>query len=105
MWVAKEWSQPKASSCGQRRLIRQHGREADQSHRWELMCLSGKFEPPHDKTNKIYDLCTQHRLRSAWASAQSDQSLLCAQWVAEDPMFLHADSEDSDQTGRMPRMT
>ena len=21
---------------------------------------------------------------------------LCAQWVAKDPMFLHADSEDSD---------
>ena len=27
-------------------------------------------------------------------SAQSDQSSQCAQWVAEDPMFLHADSED-----------
>ena len=31
----------------------------------------------------------------------------CAQWVAKDPSFLHADSEDSDQTGhpgRMPRL-
>ena len=28
----------------------------------------------------------------------------CEQWVAEDPMFLHADSEDSDQTGRMHRL-
>ena len=28
------------------------------------------------------------------------ESSLCAQWVAKDPMFLHADSEDSDQTGR-----
>ena len=27
-----------------------------------------------------------------------------AQWVAEDPMFLHADSEDSGKTGRMPRL-
>ena len=34
--------------------------------------------------------------RSAWASAQSDQSLLCAHWIAKDPSFLHADSEDSD---------
>ena len=25
-------------------------------------------------------------------------------WVAKDPSFLHADSEDSDQTGRMPRL-
>ena len=29
---------------------------------------------------------------------------LCAQWVAKDLSFLHADSEDSDQTGRMPRL-
>ena len=35
-------------------------------------------------------LCAQRRLRSAW--------------VAKDPRFLHADSEYSDQTGRMPRL-
>ena len=30
------------------------------------------------------------------------ESSLCAQWVAiMDPSFLHADSEDSDRTGRM----
>ena len=49
-------------------------------------------------------LCAQRRLRSAWASAQSDQSSLCAQSVAKDPSFLHADNEDSDQTGRIPRL-
>ena len=50
-------------------------------------------------------VCAQRRLRSAWASAQSDQSLRCAlKWVVKDPRFLHADSEDSDQTGRMPRL-
>ena len=32
------------------------------------------------------------------------ESLLCAQWVAKDLSFLHAYSEDSDQTGRMPRL-
>ena len=32
------------------------------------------------------------------------ESSLCAQWVAKEPRFLHADSEDSDQTGRMPRL-
>ena len=82
-----------------------------------------EFEPPHDKTNEMtvhpaktqirsdcapsedsdqIRLRTQRRLRSAWASAQSAQSLLWAQWVAKDPSFLHADSEDSDETGRMP---
>ena len=32
------------------------------------------------------------------------ESSLCAQWVAKGPRFLHADSEDSGQTGRMPRL-
>ena len=31
-------------------------------------------------------------------------SSLCAQWVAKDQSFLRADREDSDQTGRMPRL-
>ena len=37
--------------------------------------------------------------RSVWS-----ESSLCAQWVAKDPSFLHADSEDSDQTWWMPRL-
>ena len=36
--------------------------------------MEKKSEPPHDKTNKM--TCAQ-RLQSAWASAQSDQSLRC----------------------------
>ena len=32
------------------------------------------------------------------------ESLLCTQRVAKDPTFLHADSEDSDLTGWMPRL-
>ena len=62
--------------------------------------LQDKTEPYHDKTNEM--TCTQRRLRSAWASAQSDQSSLCIQWVAKDPRFLDADSEEPDQTGRCP---
>ena len=38
-------------------------------------------------------------IRSVWS-----ESSLCTQWVAKDPSFLHANSEDSDQTGRMPRL-
>ena len=38
-------------------------------------------------------------IRPVWS-----ESLLCAQWVAKDQSFLHADSEDSDQTGRIPRL-
>ena len=48
-------------------------------------------------------LCAQRRLRSAWASPSVwSESSLCALLVAKDPMLLHADSEDSDQIGRMP---
>ena len=42
-----------------------------------------------DKTNKM-------SVRPA-----KTQLSLCAQWVAKDQSFLHADSEDSDQTGRL----
>ena len=52
--------------------------------------------------NQQSGMFAQRRL--AWASTQSDQSSLCAQWVAKDPSFPHVDSEDSDQTGRMSRL-
>ena len=58
----------------------------------------------HDMIIPTKWVYAQQRLRSAWASAQSSQSSLYAQWVAKDPSFLHADSKDSDQTGRMPRV-
>ena len=38
-------------------------------------------------------------IRPVWS-----ESSLYAQWVAKDPSFLHVDSEDADQTGRMPRL-
>ena len=38
-------------------------------------------------------------IRAVWS-----EHSLCAKWVAKIPSFLHADSEDSDQTGRMPRL-
>ena len=61
-------------------------------------------EPRHDKTNKmsVHPAKVQISLgiRPVWS-----ESSLCAQWVAKDPIFLHADSEDSDQTGRMLRWT
>ena len=45
--------------------------------------------------------CAQRALRGCpgWS-----ESLLCTQWIVKDPSFLHADSEYSDQTGRMPRL-
>ena len=43
---------------------------------------------------KQHHICTQQRLRST----QSDQSLLSALWVVQDPNFPQVDSEDSDKT-------
>ena len=61
-----------------------------------------KYEPHHDKTNKmsVHPAKTQISLgiRPVWS-----ESSLCAQWVAKDPRFLHTDSEDY-QTERMPRL-
>ena len=57
-----------------------------------------------DMTKPTKWMCAQRRLRSAWASAQSDQSLLSA-WRKLGSLATHwAHSEDSDQTRRMPRL-
>ena len=60
-------------------------------------------KPPCDKTNNLaVPPANTHislGIRPVWS-----ESLLCTQWVAKELSFLHADSEDSDQTGRMPRL-
>ena len=62
-----------------------------------------KYEPPHDKTNKMTMRPANTQISLGICPVWSESSL-CAQWVAKDPRFLHADIEDSDQTGRMPRL-
>ena len=51
------------------------------------------YEPPHDKANKM-TVCPAKAQISQGISPVWSESLLCAQWVAKDPSFLHADSED-----------
>ena len=57
-------------------------------------------EPRHDKTSRmsVRPAKTQISLgiRPVWS-----ESLLCAQSIAKDSSFLHADSKDPDQTGRI----
>ena len=55
------------------------------------------YEPWHKKTNKM-------SVRPAKDQPGHPESSLYAQRVAMDRRFLHADSVDSDQTGRMPRL-
>ena len=76
---------------------------------WQYWKLS--FEPPHDKTNNMTVRPVKTPISQGICPVWSESSL-CTQWVAKDPSFLHADSEDwsdagdgkdSDQTGQMPR--
>ena len=79
---------------------------------WKELSRSGKgdlniwtkmiTEPPHDKTNKM--MSVQLRLRSAWASAQSDQSLLSPWRNIQSSATHKVHSEDSDHTRWMPRL-
>ena len=62
-----------------------------------------KYERPHDKTNKMTVHPVKTHISLGICPVRSESSL-CAQWVANDPSFLHADSLDSDQTGRIPRL-
>ena len=71
-----------------------------QNHTIKLLSI---YEPPCDETNNVvvHPVKTQISLgiRPVWSEPS-----LCAQWVAKGPSFHHADSEDSDQTGQMPRL-
>ena len=62
--------------------------------------ISKQTEPPHDKTKKM----TVCPAKTQISLGIRPESLTCAQWVAKDSSFLNADSEDSDQTGQMPRL-
>ena len=68
-----------------------------------FISLPLSFEPRHDKTNKM-SVCPAKTQISLGIRPVWSESSLCAQWVAKDPSFLHADSEDSDQTGQMSRL-
>ena len=57
---------------------------------------------------KIWAASWQNQQSECAPSEDSDQPWyppsLCTQWVSMNPSLLHADSEDSDQTGRIPRL-
>ena len=57
------------------------------------------FEPQHDKSNKM--TCAQRRLRSACASALSDQNLCCALYEKLRTECFFKRTAKTDQTGQM----
>ena len=48
------------------------------------------------------DVCALRRLRSAWASAQSDQSSLCTQWVTKEQRLLSRTAKTLIRLGGCP---
>ena len=64
---------------------------------------TNKIEPLHDRTNNLTVRPAKTPISLGIRPVWSDFSL-CIQLVAKNPKFLHADSEDSDQTGQMPRL-
>ena len=52
-----------------------------------------QFEPRHDKTNKVSVRPAKTQISLGIHPVWSESSL-CAQWVAKNLRFLHADSED-----------
>ena len=60
-------------------------------------------ELPRDKTKKMTVRTAKTQINLGICSVWSESSL-CTQWVAKEPSFFHADSEDSDQTGQIPRL-
>ena len=73
----------------------------------ECMSKTISIEPQHDTTNKMTCMPIEDAdqpvhppsLIPVWL-----ESSLCTSWVANVPMLLQADSKDSNQTGRMPRL-
>ena len=70
---------------------------------WMSCCLLEADEMSRHMIKPTKWLRSQRRLRSAWASAQFDQSSLCTQWVAKDQAFFMWTMK-TDQTGWMPRL-
>ena len=69
----------------------------------QFLWVPTTYELPHDKTSNVAVRPAKTQISLGIHPVWSEP-LLCAQWVAKDPRFLHADSEDFDQTGQMPRL-
>ena len=89
-------------------LFTDHWKENDWVEKLKLCLVIGfvidSLGVSHLMTNPTMWLCVQRRLRSAWASAQSDQSSLSVWWKLGSLATHWAQSVNSDQTGRIPRL-
>ena len=82
---------------GQIPSIRSQGIERKQSRNQDMTDNLKTVYPLHSSYKEAIKKVLPKR-----CPPQSDQSLLSAQRVSTDQSFLHAGTEDCDQTGRMP---
>ena len=79
--------------------------------KWQIVVVWHLTIQCYDAANHTSG-CLYHLIwATAWQNQQNEsapsehsdwsESSLCAQWVDKDPRFLHANSNDSDQTGRI----
>ena len=69
-----------------------------------MICIYTLHQRKKERRKKENDMCAKRRLRSAWASAQSDQSFRCPHEEIGSSPTHWAHIEDYDQTGRMHRL-
>ena len=70
---------------------------------WASSWDYGTYEPPHDKTNKMTVRLAKTQISLGIRPVWSESSL--SAWRKPGPLATHwAHSEDSKQTGRMPRL-
>ena len=62
------------------------------------------FEPPHDKTNKMTFVPSEDSDQPGHPPSLIRVFAVRSVGSIENPIVLQADSADSDQTGRMPRL-
>ena len=72
---------------------------------WSLFSCHDPFEPPHDKTNKMICAPAKSQISLSIRPVGSESSLCAWRNLGSSHVANHwAHSEDSDQTGRMPRL-
>ena len=74
-------------------------------HKWFSVWNTHKIMWAASRQNQQNGLCARRRLRSAWESTQSDQSLRCPHEESLGPYLPIERTAKTDQTGRMSRLT
>ena len=67
--------------------------------------LYARPRPAKPLIQKYFHLSRLMTKPTKWSvRSENSESSLCASWVAKDPLLLHVDSKNFDQTWRMPRL-